>query len=90
MRFRARIRVTGRPGVLDPQGKAVEEALGRLGLGPVGNVQVGKWIELDIEADQRADAERTIDDMCGRLLAHPVTEQYVFTVYEPQSEGDLR
>ncbi len=90
MRFRARIRVTGRPGVLDPQGKAVKEALERLGLARVGDVHVGKWIELDLEAEQHVDAERMVNDMCGRLLAHPMVEQYTFTLDSSDSEGNSR
>ncbi len=73
-RFRVRVRVTPRPGLLDPQGQAIEHALANLGYAGVQEVRVGKSIELQIEAPSRAAAEATAIEMSDRLLANPVTE----------------
>ena len=80
MTFRVHVRVIPRPGLLDPQGQAVEHALGALGFAGVGDVRIGKAIELQLEATSAADAERTARTMCERLLANPVTEDFVIAV----------
>ncbi len=71
--MKLRIVVTLKNGVLDPQGKAIEHALGSLGFAGVGEVRVGKLIELDV-ADDTSDAD--IDAMCSKLLANTVIENY--------------
>jgi phosphoribosylformylglycinamidine synthase subunit PurS len=71
--MKLRIVVTLKNGVLDPQGKAIEHALGSLGFSGVGEVRVGKLIELDV-ADGTSDAD--IDAMCQKLLANTVIENY--------------
>ncbi|KQM98877.1 MULTISPECIES: phosphoribosylformylglycinamidine synthase subunit PurS [unclassified Sphingomonas] len=71
--MKLRIVVTLKNGVLDPQGKAIEHALGSLGFSGVEDVRVGKLIELDV-ADDTDDA--TIDAMCRKLLANTVIENY--------------
>lgn len=71
--MKLRIVVTLKNGVLDPQGKAIEHALGSLGFSGVGEVRVGKLIELDV-ADGTSDAD--IDAMCSKLLANTVIENY--------------
>ena len=71
--MKLRIVVTLKNGVLDPQGKAIEHALGSLGFSGVGEVRVGKLIELDV-ADGASDAD--IDAMCQKLLANTVIENY--------------
>ncbi|MBY0519607.1 MAG: phosphoribosylformylglycinamidine synthase subunit PurS [Sphingomonas sp.] len=65
--------VTLKPGVLDPQGKAIHKALGGLGFSGVNDVRAGKFIELDV-ADDTSDDQ--IDDMCRKLLANTVIEKY--------------
>lgn len=80
MTFRVHIRVVPRAGLLDPQGQAVVHALGVLGFGGVANVRVGKAIELDIDAATPADAERAARTMCERLLANPVTEDFLIAM----------
>ena len=74
--MRARIHVTLKNGVLDPQGKAVEHALGSLGFGGVDNVRQGKFIELDLTETDPAKAEAKANDMCEKLLANTVIENY--------------
>lgn len=71
--MKTRIHVTLKTGVLDPQGRAIAHALDGLGFAGVGDVRVGKLIELDL-ADGTTDAD--IDAMCRRLLANTVIENY--------------
>jgi len=80
MTFRVHVRVIPRPGLLDPQGQAVEHALGSLGFAGVQQVRIGKAIELGIDAATAADAEVLARRMCERLLANPVTEDFVVAV----------
>ena len=81
----ARIHVTLKPVVLDPQGDAVLEGLRQLGFGDVASVRVGKYIEVELRAADQPAAEAAITQMCARLLANPVIESYRFTV-EPRTE----
>lgn len=74
--MKARIHVTLKNGVLDPQGKAVEHALGSLGFSGVDNVRQGKFIELDLTETDPAKAEAKANDMCEKLLANTVIENY--------------
>ena len=78
--FIARIRVTLRPSILDPQGKAVQHAIASLGAGAVSDVRIGKYIEAKIDAKSEADARRTAEEMCRKLLANPVMEDYTFDI----------
>ncbi len=71
--MKLRIHVTLKPGVLDPQGKAIEHALSGLGFAGVEGARVGKLIELDV-ADGTSDAD--VDQMCRQLLANTVIENY--------------
>ena len=74
--MKAKIHITLKSGVLDPQGKAVEHALGALGFSGVDDVRQGKYIELDL-AEIDADKARTqVDAMCRKLLANTVIEDY--------------
>ena len=66
-----------RAGLLDPQGQAVEHALSALGFAEAADVRVGRAIELDVAAPTRAEAEARARQMCDKLLANPVTEDYV-------------
>jgi len=74
--FRIGIHVVPRRGILDPQGQAVAEALHTLGFGGVGTVHVGRHIVVEVTAARRDAAEESVRDMCRRLLANPVTEDY--------------
>jgi phosphoribosylformylglycinamidine synthase len=69
-----------RPGLLDPAGQAVEQALAALGFPEASNVHLGKAIEVDVEGQTRADAEGRARAMCARLLANPVTEDFTVEV----------
>ena len=73
---KARVTVTLKTGVLDPQGKAIQQALDALGFSSVDNVRQGKLIELDLQTQDRATAERDVAEMCEKLLANTVIENY--------------
>jgi phosphoribosylformylglycinamidine synthase subunit PurS len=74
--MKARVHVTLKSGVLDPQGQAIGHALQSLGFSGVRDVRQGKVIELDIEESDPAKARATLEAMCGKLLANPVIENY--------------
>ena len=74
--MKAKIHVTLKSGVLDPQGKAVEQALGSLGFAGVSGVRQGKYIELDLDETDRAKAQAKVEKMCEKLLANTVIENY--------------
>ena len=74
--MRAKVHVFLKPGVLDVQGKAVEQALHGLGWPQVADVRVGKTIEFDLKAEDRAAAEAEVKQMCEKLLANTVIEGY--------------
>jgi phosphoribosylformylglycinamidine synthase len=80
MTYRVHVRVMPRAGLLDPQGQAVEHALGSLGFAGTQQVRVGRAIELELEAADRDDAAGRAREMCDRLLANPVTEDYELEV----------
>jgi phosphoribosylformylglycinamidine synthase subunit PurS len=82
MSYRVHVRVMPRAGLLDPQGQAVEHALGALGFADAGAVRVGRAIELDVAAPSRQEAESRARQMCDKLLANPVTEDYLLDVEE--------
>jgi len=79
--MKATVHVSLKNGVLDPQGKAVGDALTRLGFGEVGAVRVGKTIELELaDGLSKADAEKRVKDMCEKLLANTVVERYAIEI----------
>lgn len=74
--MKATVKITLKYGVLDPQGKAIEKSLVQLGFSGVNEVRQGKLIELDIDADKPEAAEKQITEMCEKLLANTVIENY--------------
>ncbi|MDA0367661.1 MAG: phosphoribosylformylglycinamidine synthase subunit PurS [Proteobacteria bacterium] len=74
--MKALVHITLKPGVLDPQGKAIANALTNLGFQGVNEVRQGKYIELDLPDSDRASAAASAKDMCERLLANTVIEDY--------------
>ena len=76
MTIKARVTVTLRNGVLDPQGKAIEGALGTLGFAGVDSVRQGKVFDLLLDHDDRAKAEAELKAMCEKLLANTVIEDF--------------
>jgi phosphoribosylformylglycinamidine synthase len=78
--MKARVFITLKPGVLDPQGKAIHRSLEGLGFGGINDVRAGKLIELDL-ADATSDSD--IEDMCRKLLANTVIENFRIERLEP-------
>ena len=78
--MKARIHVTLKPGVLDPQGKAVQHALGSLGFVGVRQVRQGKYIEIDLDETDTARARAHLEAMCRGLLANTVIENYAIEI----------
>jgi phosphoribosylformylglycinamidine synthase subunit PurS len=74
--MKARIHITLKPGVLDPQGAAIAHALGNLGFAGVREARQGKYIELELDEADRARAEASVRAMCDKLLANTVIENY--------------
>jgi phosphoribosylformylglycinamidine synthase len=74
--MKARVVVTLKRSVLDPQGLAVGRALGSLGFNEVKDVRLGKIIELDLEANDPEEAKKRVQEMCEKLLANTVIEEY--------------
>jgi phosphoribosylformylglycinamidine synthase len=75
-KFRIAVHITPRKGLLDPQGKAVSDALHTLGFKAVKNVHVGRYIVIETDSYDAITAEETVTEMCGKLLANPVTEDF--------------
>ncbi len=82
MTYRARVIVTLKPTVNDPQGLTVRGALHSLGYAEVDSVRAGKYIDLHLEAGSREQAAARVTEMCRRLLANPVIEDFSFELDE--------
>ena len=78
--MKALIRITLKNGVLDPQGKAIQNALGSLGFKGVEEVRQGKFIEVDLAETDEAAAKAVVEKMCRELLANLVIENYSFEI----------
>lgn len=78
--IKARVTVTLKNGVLDPQGKAIEGALGSLGFDGVSHVRQGKVFDLELEGMDKAKAEADLKAMCEKLLANTVIENYTVVI----------
>jgi phosphoribosylformylglycinamidine synthase PurS subunit len=76
--MKAKVYITLKNGVLDPQGKAIEGALGHLGFAGVNGVRQGKFIEVELSETDKAKAEKIVKEMCEKLLANTVVENYKF------------
>lgn len=74
--MKAKIHVTLKQGILDPQGKAIEHALDSLGFNNAANVRVGKYMELDLQETDKTKAEVEVKSMCEKLLANTIIEEY--------------
>ncbi|HKG94119.1 MAG TPA: phosphoribosylformylglycinamidine synthase subunit PurS [Gemmatimonadaceae bacterium] len=88
-RFRVAVHIVPRRGILDPQGKAVADALHTLGFAAVREVRVGRHVVIDVDAADRDEADRAARAMCERLLANPVTEDFEIAsvAAQPASPG---
>jgi phosphoribosylformylglycinamidine synthase len=89
MKLLARIHVTLKPGVNDPQGLAIAGGLQQLGFAGVETVRAGRFLEVQLDAPDRASAERAADEMCQKLLANPVIERYEVDVVPGQDDAPV-
>ena len=81
-RYVGRVRVMPRQGLLDPQGTAVEHALAALGFHQVGRVRVGRTLEIALEGGSETKARGKLQEMCEKLIANPVTEDFSIDAVE--------
>lgn len=80
--MRARVFITPKKGVLDPQGKAIEHSLHALGFSEAHDVHLGKYVEVSLDGLDDTHARQRIDEMCRKLLANGVIEDYRFDIEE--------
>lgn len=78
--MKARIIVTPKKAVLDPQGKTVQNALEHMGYNGIGAVHVGKYLEIELPAGDKETWRKQIDDACHKILSNPVIEDYSFEI----------
>ena len=84
--FTAHVRITLRPSILDPQGKAIQHALHDLGMDAVESVRTGTFAEIRVDAASAEAAEAVVRQACDKLLANPVTEDYEILALVPAEE----
>jgi len=80
--FTAKILITLRSSILDPQGKAVENSLKSLGFKDIIDTRIGKYIEMKIDSSTKEEAKKLIEQACKKLLANPVMENFEFEISE--------
>ncbi|PWU19178.1 MAG: phosphoribosylformylglycinamidine synthase [Verrucomicrobia bacterium] len=78
--MKAKIIITPKKAVLDPQGKTVQNALTHMGYTGIGPVHVGKYLEIELPDGDQASARKQIDDACHKVLSNPVIEDYSFEI----------
>lgn len=85
--MKAQIKITLKNGVLDPQGKAIQHALGGLGFDGIQDVRQGKFIEVELSQTDPEKAKEEVDRMCRDLLANMVIEDYAFEILAPETQA---
>ena len=83
--FRFAVNVTPKPGILDPQGRAVEASLPHLGIASVSAVRVGRRVELTVTSEDEAAARATVERLAGELLSNPLIESYAIELVQATS-----
>ena len=84
--YKANVQITLRPSILDPQGKAARAALHNLGASSVETVRIGKFIQLWIDEERAADAQRVAEEACQKLLANPVMEDFAIELERVETQ----
>lgn len=84
--FTAKIKVTLRKTILDPQGKTVEHSLHSLGYDKVSSTRIGKYIEMKVNVNSKEEASVIVEESCRRLLSNPVMEDYEFEIIQDGEE----
>lgn len=80
--FKAKVLIKRRKTILDPQGKAVEIGAKHLGLSNIKNTRIDKYIEFNVDTNNKKGAEEEVNDYCKKLLANPIMEDFEFTLEE--------
>ena len=80
--MKAKVYISYKEGILDPQGKTVGSALDSMGIDGISDVRIGKYIELSFKNISKSDAKSITDESCRKLLANPNTEQYTYEISE--------
>jgi len=80
--FKAKVLIKRRKTILDPQGKAVEIGAKHLGLSNIKNTRIDKYIEFNVDTNNKKAAEEEVNDYCKKLLANPIMEDFEFTLEE--------
>ena len=80
--MRAKIYISYKEGILDPQGKTISHALDSIGINKIQSVRMGKYIEMEFEDISKDEATQITNDSCTKLLANPNTETYSFEIVE--------
>ena len=80
--IKAKIFVTLKEGILDPQGRAVQQSLQTLGFSSVNDVRIGKFLEVEVQETEKSAAEIQVKSICEKLLANPVIENYRYELTE--------
>tara|TARA_B100000287_G_C20220727_1_gene617923 strand:+ start:358 stop:603 length:246 start_codon:yes stop_codon:yes gene_type:complete len=80
--MKAKIYISYKEGILDPQGKTVNDALDSIGINNINSVRIGKYIEMDLDGLSESEAFKVTDESCRKLLANPNTETYTFEILE--------
>jgi len=80
MKFRGKIVITFKPGVFDPQGVTIKNALHSLGYLETDEVKTGKYFEVNLDSPNQDTAQKRLEEMCDQLLANPVIEKFHFTI----------
>lgn len=78
--YKAKIKITLRKSILDPQGKAVEHSIESLGYKNVKDTRIGKYIELKLDTASEDEAKKVTDEVCHKLLSNPIMEDYEFEI----------
>mgnify|MGYP001330298954 FL=1 len=80
--MKAKIYISYKEGILDPQGKTVNDALDSIGINNINSVRIGKYIEMNLDGLSESEASKVTDESCRKLLANPNTETYKFEIIE--------
>lgn len=80
--FKAAIKITLRKGILDVQGKAVENGLHSIEFDQISNVRIGRYVNLDVKADDQDDAKSIVTSACKKLIANPIIEDFEIEIFE--------
>ena len=80
--FKVKVLIKRRPSILDPQGNAVEKGAYHLGINNVKNTRINKFIEFEVDTNDKTVAEKEVELYCSKLLANPIMEDFEFTLSE--------